>query len=69
MLNHQQVEGSSSFMWTTGPLPTGWADAPEGPTWNVSLQGVVVPEPSTYVLLTIAWAAWLMRKRGTKEAA
>ena len=67
--NYQQVAGSSSFRWSTGPWPTGWFDEPEGPTWNLSLEGVVVPEPSAYVLLTIAMVALLVRKRGTKDAA
>lgn len=68
ILNYDQVAESSSFMWNTGPLPTGWVDVPEGPTWNVSLQGVVVPEPSTYVLLTIAVVALFMQRRWRKEA-
>lgn len=69
MLNYEQVEGSSSFMWTTGPLPTGWVDVPEGPTWNVSLQGVVVPEPSFYILITTAMVALGFLKRRRKESA
>jgi hypothetical protein len=56
---YQRVPGSTGFVWTTdGPPGTvPWHDS--GLTFNVSIEGVVVPEPSFTGVLSLGAGIWV----------
>jgi len=66
MVSYNTVPGSTSLLWTRLTFPMGWQD--DLPiTWDISIEGTVVPEPGTYVLFITGAIAILLKRTRRKR--